>query len=270
MGDDLKGGGPLGGITNQPDLDGGTLNLSASTAPAFRYTEGKGISYELRNAPPMCVMTSLNTLSLDEMQVLAWLVVNRPQIIAAAARFKVDRRAIAGAIAWEALENVANSFKGSARKSAGITVGPGKLHMVEIGVWAVAGSGLTLPTLTDDDTWPKAVETAGLLPSQTLDDRRVLAATDVGAIQYVAASMDLISTIYEGSGSPGVCSPPIRHNPLVLTNVYNAKGPAAWERRVKAIKPGDTLTAGTPGAGNPMDIWVAGHLQYLEDGVGVP
>ena len=270
MADGVDGGGPLGGATNRPQVDGGTLNLGATTAPSFRYTEGKGISYELRSAPPMCVMTSLSTLTEDEMQVLAWLVVNRPVIVAAAARFSVDRRAIAGAIAWEALENVAGTFKGSARKAAGITVGPGKLHMVEVGVWAVAGSSLLLPALSDDDTWPKAVETAGLMTPQTLDDRRALAATDGGAILYVAASLDLIATIYEKAGSPGVCSPSIRHNPLVLTNVYNAKGPMTWEARVKAIKPGETLSAGTPGAGNRMDIWVAGHLQYLEDGVGVP
>lgn len=272
MDDDLRGNGPLGGITNQPGLDGGTLNLGASTAPAFRYTEGKGISYELRHAPPMCVTTTLSTLTLDEMQVLAWLVVHRAEIVAAAARFKVDRRAIAGAIAWEALENCAPVAIGATRRAAGITVGPGKLHMVEVQVWAVAGSGLMLPYLTDKDglTWPKGVEDAGLMPAQTFSKRCVIAETDEGAIEYVAAAMALIATIHERAGSPGFSDPPMRRNPALLTNIYNSKGPATWEARVKTIAPGDALMYGMPGFGNRMDIWVAGHMQYLEDGVGVP
>lgn len=269
MGDDLRGGGPLGGLTNRPDVDGGTLNLGASTAPAFRYTEGKGISYELRHAPAMCVTTSLSTLSEDEMQVLAWLVVNRTAIVAAAARFKVDRRAIAGAIAFEALENAVGSIKGSARKAAGITVGPGKLHMVEVKWRFVPNSAPMLyPSLDDGDglTWPKDVEDADLMPAQTFGDRCAIAATDEGAIQYVAAAMDLIATTYESAGSPGICTPPIRHNPVILTSVYNSKGPKSWSAWVKSkIAPGHKL-----GGGNLMDIWVASHLQYLEDGVGVP
>lgn len=273
MADGIDGGGPLGGVTNRPKIDGGTLNQSATIAPSFRYTEGKGVSYELRHAPAMCVMTSLSTLTEDEMQVLAWLVVNRAAIVAAAARFKVDRRAIAGAIAWEALENSVGFVKGSSRKASGINVGPGKLHMLEI-KWRFVpyNAPMMYPTLEDGNglTWPKGVEDAGLMPAQTFGDRCAVAETDEGAIQYVAAAMSLIATIYESAGSPGVCNPSIRHNPVLLTNVYNSKGPATWEARVKVIKPGETLVYGTPGFGNLMDIWVAGHMQYLEDGVGAP
>lgn len=265
MSDGRTGRGPVGGLTNRPVVDAGTLTPTESGTRSFVYTKGDGVSYELRHAPAMCVSTSLATLSEDEMQVLAWMVVNRARIVAAAFTFKVDRRAIAGAIAWEALQNVQGNARGGLRKGAGIIVGPGKLHMVEPSWFSPFGGGLVVPCLSDTNTWPKAVEDAGILPTQTLNDRKARAATDAGAIAHVAASLSLIAAIYEDAGSPGVCSPPMRHNPVILTNVYNARGPSEWKARVATIKAGESLKRG-----NPMDVWVDSHLQYLEDGVGVP
>ena len=238
---------------------------TAAPKVTFTYTKGDGISYELWDAPPMCVPTTLRTIREDEMQVLAWLQKYRGEIVAAARKHKVDRRAIAGAIAWEALRNVKGAVLGGMRRATGIVVGPGKPHLVEPHVCAIMGSGLLLPCVTDDDTWPRAVEDAGLVKKQTLDDRTALLKTPAGSIEYIAATMDLIAQTYETAGSPGHCEPSIRHNPIILTNVYNGRGPQEWARRVKEIKPTDELKGG-----NRMDVWVANHMQYLEDGVGTP
>jgi hypothetical protein len=254
------------GTVPQPSVKDQTSALTPSPVPSFTYREGHGISYELSDAPPMCVRTSLHSMTLDEMQVLAWLQQYRGEIVSAAKEFQVDRRAIAGAIAWEALENVHGSFGGGFRKTAGVIVGPGKLHLQRPTWGAVMGSGLVYPKFTDDDTWPKATEDAGLMSKpKTADDRAAVAATPKGSIRYIAASFDLIATTYEKAGSPGKCDPPIRHNPVILTNVYQAKDPSQWAHRVKTIKPGETLKGG-----NEMDIWIGRHIQYLEDGVGTP
>ena len=44
-------------------------------------------------------------MSEAELQVMSWLQTNLQDIIAAEQRWRIDRRAIAGAIAWEALMN---------------------------------------------------------------------------------------------------------------------------------------------------------------------
>jgi len=252
------------GNMSQPSVKDQTSALTPSPVPSFTYSEGHGISYELSDAPPMCVRTTLHSMTLDQMQVLAWLQQYRSDIILAAKDFKVDRRAIAGAIAWEALENVHGSVGGGFRKSAGVIVGAGKLHLKRPS-WGAVG-GLVYPVITDEDTWPKAAEDAGIIAKpKTSGDRAAIAGSPKGAIRYIGASLDLIAITYEKAGSPGKCDPPIRHNPIILTNVYQAKLPSEWARRVKTIKPGETLKGG-----NEMDIWISRNLQYLEDGVGTP
>ena len=257
-------------------LDGTNARIPMpKTGPAegFRYlhtdSEGEYISYELRDAPPMCVPTTLRSMNLEQMRVLAWLQKYRGDIVTAASKYKVDRRAIAGVIAWEALENVHGAFGGGLRKAAGMIVGPGKPHLLRLDVCGRGDSAAIC--LTDDNTWPKAAEDAGIIDKQDAGipffggDRAKVMATPEGAIQYIGASMDLIAQIYEKAGSPGICNPPIRHNPVILTNIYQGKDPSEWEARVKKIKPGEELQGG-----NEMDVWVGSHLQYLQDGVGTP
>ena len=98
------------------DIDDGTTCLAASCPPGLkispappkpvRYLSREDVSFELKDAPFACVNTSLRVISLAEMRVLAWLQEHRHEITTAERRFRADRRAIAGAIAWEALQNV--------------------------------------------------------------------------------------------------------------------------------------------------------------------
>jgi hypothetical protein len=63
----------------------------------------------------------LRDLTPAQRQVLAWLRAYRREIEQAEREFRIDRRAIAGAIAWEMLKNV---WQQSLR-----SVGPGKIHL---------------------------------------------------------------------------------------------------------------------------------------------
>jgi hypothetical protein len=219
---------------------------------------GKGISFELSDAPAMCVPTTLRSISEDEMQVLAWLRKYKGEIIAAEAEFQVDRKAIAGAIAWEAIHNIQGSgFRAD---------GPGKMHRWDLQVRPspFSETGVAL-VVSDEDMWVKEVENAGLLPPQDPGDRRKLLQTPGGAIKYIGAAMGLIARIYEKNGSPGVCSPSIRLNPPVLTNEYQGSTAKKWMARVKTITIIEVLKPG-----NQMGLWVADprNVQYLEDAVG--
>jgi hypothetical protein len=69
-----------------------------------------GISYELADAP--CARTA-------SLRVYRWLQMQRPELRQAEARFRVDRRAIAGAIAYEALDNIFLSPVFGLTRSAG-------------------------------------------------------------------------------------------------------------------------------------------------------
>ena len=123
-------------------LDDGTLCRAESPLPgpigksqvrphALQYSMDDDVSYELRDAPGMCVPTSLTAISLAQMGVLAWLVQHQAEIATAERRFDVDRRAIAGAIAWEASVKPRGTLAGI----FGCFVGPGKSHVVTGYFW---------------------------------------------------------------------------------------------------------------------------------------
>ncbi len=262
-------GKPQGSVKDQttalmatpPPLTTGVTYTKGITPGQERFHhKGTGISFELSDAPAMCVPTTLRTISEDEMQILAWILQYKGEIIAAEAEFQVDRRAIAGAIAWEAIHNV---LKSSLR-----AVGAGKPHLWD---WKLRLDFLT-PILvgvdiSDEDMWVKEVENAKILPPRSSAERRELLRKPEEAIRYVGATMSLIARIYEDNGSPGVCSPPIRLNPPILTNEYQGSTAKKWKARVKTIKPGEVLKPG-----NKMALWIADprNVQYLEDAVGSP
>lgn len=90
--------------------------------------EGNTISYELCSAwkmPPPTIGDCKIPLLPQEKAVLSWLQHYAPDIIAAEKLWHVDRRAIAGAIAWEALQNPDSFIKLSL-----FGAGPGKVHAV--------------------------------------------------------------------------------------------------------------------------------------------
>ncbi|HEY0819220.1 MAG TPA: hypothetical protein VGD46_10610 [Rhizobacter sp.] len=238
----------------------GTLARTATPAPVTVTEED--VSYEIRSsyAP---VPTALTGLNPAELQVLAWLRAHAHLIVEAEQHFRVDRRAIAGAIAWEMLENVVHHPKFK------ISVGEGKVH-------TYYGNRRTLATSAKsawvqlrmrlsigdpgDDTSAKEVEDFGYLPQQTFESRLRILATTEGAITYIAAIMAATADLAAQHGFDDV-----RSDPVILTNVYQGRTLLTWDAALKAKAPG-TRFAG----GNPMDIWVGAHLAFLEDGVGRP
>jgi hypothetical protein len=192
-----------------------------------------GISFELQDAwslpPPRGVHTEI---PLPEAQVLSWLQRHRELIVSAARRFRVDRRAIAGAIAWEALEN--------ARTVSLRAVGPAKVHVNADVV--------------------SEVEKAGYLPVRTSDERRQLLKTAAGAIEYAAAIMSAKSAIAEAL----LGDITMRRRPDLLANEYVARSLTEWTGHLANKR--DTVLR----AEEDMAVWTTRNLPYLERGVGRP
>jgi hypothetical protein len=194
------------------------------------WPEATGISFELMDAwelpPPVGV--AAEELPLASTQVLSWLQKYGDVIAAAERQWRVDRRAIAAAIAWEALVNV--------RTASLRAVGPGKVHV--------------------NSEVVREVEAAGYLPRQTPEARRELLRTPEGAIQYIAAIMHAKANIAEAFGFN------IRNRVDILTNEYQGRSLTEWTDVL--INKRDTALV----AGNSMGIWAPQHIQYLELGVG--
>jgi hypothetical protein len=252
---------PVGRHSNPVTIDSGTLNRHRSPAPGstgIHYLPQEDVSIELSDAPAMCVPASVSEISLAEMRVLAWLQAHKQEIAAAEKRFKVDRRAIAGAIAWEATRNVRGSLEGA----FGRFVGPGKSH-----VWSVSAGMIpaitedTLVKQVEDATWLPAAER---IPKQSYGDRKALLATATGSITYIAAAMNAAAHVAEDAGFPS-----IRKRPEVLAFFWQKRDLDSWRDHLKKKPKGSDFQTG-PNPAKDMDLWVRENLRFLEDGVGQP
>ncbi len=241
-----------------PQLDPFTVPAAARLPHAVHYLDAETVSYELSDAPRMCVQTSLDEISLAQMRVLAWLTQHRAEIIAAERRFRVDRRAIAGAIAWEALMNV----HGRITQAFGRGVGPGKAHVWDFSI-------ATNPSLTVD-TLVKQVEDADWLPEderlpkRSYDARKSSLETPGGAITYMAAAMNAAAHLASNAGFSS-----IRRRPEVLAFVWQKKDLSSWQQHLAGKTKGTDFGTG-PDPNRDMDLWVQKNLRYLEDAVGTP
>jgi hypothetical protein len=221
----------------------------------------QGVSYEI-GASYMPVQTRLCGLNGSQMQVLAWLRANKATIIRFARKFRVDRRAIAGAIAFEMLENI-HTAPVTVPGIPSIDVGPAKVH-VWVGSQKHIGSSIIFMewnrVFSDigNGTWAKDVEDRKYLSSQSPESRQVLLSTNEGAITYIAAIMADIADLCEENKLRS-----IRYDPIILTNVYHGKLPKEWEDYVKSLPTSHHFKGG-----NPMDKWIAAHMDFIEDGVG--
>lgn len=200
------------------------------------------VSFELAQATTLpTANTNLPNLTPAENHVLAWLQKYRGDLEDAEARYVIDRRGIAGAIAWEALID--------ARASSPRSIGPGKVHLWEFFKTPLA----------------EEVEQAGLVPTRSPDERRKILATRSGSITYIAAIMKAFADIARDHGYSIDC------DPSMLANCYNAWNLANWRthvaRKEEARDPKSPRAALT--LGNPMGFWVQANLNYLEEGVGV-
>jgi hypothetical protein len=264
----MAGPGPVCTWENEYNVDDGTSSRMPSRVPgpldndltqpsgipphSIHYLPGESVSAELADAPKMCVPTSLDEISLAQMSVLSWLVTHRAAIIAAEQRFRVDRRAIAGAVAWEALMNV----RGTLVNRFGHFAGPGKGH-----VWAGLGSTDTLVRQVEEASWlPRSEQ----IPKQSYAARVKLLQTSAGSITYIAAAMNAAAHLAENAGFPS-----IRKRPEVLTNFWQSKDLKSWEDHLKKKPIHSDFKTGNDET-TDMDYWVVKNLKFLEDGVGKP
>ena len=196
------------------------------------------VSFELAEAQSLPdAPTKIPNLSPLLRRVHAWLRKYQGVIVAAESRFGIDRRAIAGAIAWEATQNIRS---GSPR-----SVGPGKVHLWEPPFKDVAAV---------------EVEKLGQLPKRTYEERKKILSTPQGSITYIAAIMAEGALAAANNGFNIAC------DPAVLTNVYAAWDLSEWRKTMEEkAKEGSAY----PKIGAPMAIWVRDNLAFLNDAVGV-
>jgi hypothetical protein len=188
------------------------------------------------------------TLSKRELRVLAWLRDNKTAILELERAFRVDRRAIAAVIAWEAMHNVMR---------AGLRgVGPGKMHTYDR-QWAGV-----IPFLPKGAAIPQQVENRGLIPKPKSDDeRRIRMTIPIGAMTYIAAGMRAAIDIAAANGFD------ISHDLVALTSFYQAHDLPSWEQHIKSKKArGQTTFV----AADPIAVWVRSHVAYLESVLGPP
>jgi hypothetical protein len=192
-----------------------------------------GLSIELADAPPA---------DTPEARVRGWLMRHKDLILGAERDHGVDRRAVAGAIAWEALKNVHYSFY----QPMGRFSGPGKVHFAEH--WYSEGTPVS-----------KEVEDRGMLPKRTMEERRTVLGTPSGAITYIGTIMQAFADEARRAGYEISFDAPML---ATFFNVWNLSGARAM---FAAKKPGEPL------AGNPlMGAWVRDNLAFLESIVGKP
>jgi hypothetical protein len=205
-----------------------------------------GISAELEDAPYESVAAASKSYPENEMRVLAWLQAHRHEIVDAEQKFRIDRRAIAGAIAGEALLNVAGplSFLISRASKA-----VGKPHVRETLLSPFEGAPVT-----------KQVEEAGYLSPKSRSERvKYIESSSAHAIEYISAIMAAFADIAAEFGYD------IRSNPNVLTNCYQGSDLKKWRAHLARKKPNSSLRGE-----NSIAKWVDNNMVLLEDAVGKP
>jgi hypothetical protein len=155
-------------------------------------------------------------------------------------RHGVDRRAIAGAIAWEALQNVQNSTW------PGRWSGAGKVHNREFKV-------------QEGNPASKVVGDEGYLPPRTEKERQKENEDPVGAITFVATIMQAHAEAADAGKYD------IRGDPGMLCTFYNSWDIATTRGYFpKTKKAPDALTP------NVMGSWVEAELGWIESATGKP
>lgn len=193
----------------------------------------------------------------SQAQVFAWLRQHRALIVQAEQRFRVDRRAIAGVIAWESLMNARNSFPhlwdpGGMLLTVGVHGTPGR---------ARPSLDRTLLHQIEDADWLPEKER---VPKQTDENRATQLATLEGAVVYIAAAMNAASHLARRAGFPS-----IRKNPIPLTFFWQKMDLVTW-RQYLDEKP--KTTAFTPGLdpNRDIDAWVLQNNLFLTGAAGSP
>jgi hypothetical protein len=216
---------------------------TAYTGPDIEPTDEECLRGRLATDAPVSVeLLDSPSGATPRERVKKWLQKYRRWILGAEKRFLVDRRAISGAIAWEALKNPRSWFG----FGFGRFRGPGKVHYKE---------GYVL----EGDPVAKQVETAGYLPKQTKSGREKILSTITGSIAYIGAIMRAFANVAAKAGHYLDCNPPM------LTTFFNAWDLNQAKALFKRKKAPDKLTPN-----DQMGAWVGKNLSFLESAVGKP
>jgi hypothetical protein len=196
--------------------------------------EGATVSIELASAPQAAT---------SQGRVFLWLVAHSAAIVNAERTYSVDRRAIAGAIAWEALENPYQTFGGGLARFSG----PGKVHVRE-------------HRFSEGDPVAAQVERRDeSLPDLDTEQRSRVLATAEGAITYIGAIMNAFAAEGAAAGYFLHCDPPM------LTTFFNAWDLTQAQSLFQQKKAPDPLSPN-----EFMGAWVRDHLSFVETAVGQP
>ena len=170
-------------------------------------------------------------------EVTAWLNENRAEIAREAAHWRVNPNAVAGVIAYEALEDpLPGQFARVFRFS-----GPGKVHYKEY-------------FTSEGDPVAKQVEDVGYLPRLTEAQRQSRLSRSTGAIQYICAIMRYYSDI---AASHHLA---ISENSGTLATLYSAWAPASYRRYLQTDR-------GRRGLFSPNNVgqWVLANMPYIRN-----
>ena len=242
-------------VNARVDMKASPLTSEAFTALRTHLTApgNSTVSVELDDAPPA---------RTTEGRIFLWLMLNIDKILATERRFSIDRRAIAGAIAWEALMNPYTGVKSDLATSVGIArfSGPGKVHYKEFRPDQVPRDRLLDPAAHEGNPVAREVELLGRLPPRTMDERRKALATTDGALLYIGTIMRAFSDAAAPAGYYLDC------DPAILTTFYNAwslaRATTFFQRERKAPTPLNP--------GPMMGAWVQQNLGRIERMVGTP
>ena len=209
--------------------------VSAPVPPA------NGLSIELQDAPFRD--------AIPELRVRRWLKAYKSNIVAAEKEWRVDRRAIAGAIAWEAMYNVQDGYASLGASQLARFSGPGKCHYKDS--YLAEGAPLS-----------KEVEDRGILPKQTEDARKQILSTVDGACRYIGASMHAFITIAAPAGYD------LNQELAALLFMYNAWHLAKADADFKTKRAPAKLVYNQ----SPMATWFAkdANRLFVEGAVGKP
>jgi hypothetical protein len=214
------------------------------------------ISAELRDA---CSMPDIVPgLTGARSKVATWLRANQELIISAETKWLIDRRAIAGVIAWEALYNVKSG------KPIRRWEGVGKVHYWDVGMPGAKNKLATAMAWvlgSKVQTTAEQSELSGYLPEVTEEERGKILKTVDGSITYIAAIMRANADVVSELG--GYPDDEIYWNPPVLATLYNTK----TLEDVKQIYAKKKYPAPLA-PGEAMGLWVSANLAFLEDAVG--
>jgi hypothetical protein len=210
------------------------------------------LSYELWDANflprPVRLRPDGKPFSREENAVLAWIDAHRQTIIQEAAKWRVSPQAIAGAIAWEAMENV-QPFRHPIPAGSGL----GRVHQ-RLARWAT-GPG----KVHTDFPLVKQVEERGYLPRRSLAEREALLSSDEGSIKYIAAIMGAFSDVAEKDGHYN-----IRNDVPALTQLYQGSDLNKWQTRLGELRAQNYPKLDPQ---NPMPEWAKRNQEFLDAAV---